>query len=135
MELCSDNLQNIIQQKPHFFGREDSEPMKPIEYFISCQIFQEILECVQYLHESHFVHRDLNPRNILVNLIPKNKRFVKICDFGLAQHGTISTRSRTGGVGTLNYMAPEVNLAKKYSSMCDIFSIGIIGIELYNVLE
>ena len=33
MELCSDNLKNIIQQKPKIFGREESEPMKSDRVF------------------------------------------------------------------------------------------------------
>ena len=82
MELCSENLQNIIQQKPEIFGRKESEPMKPIEYFISCQIFKKVLECVQYLHESNppVIHRNLKMENVLVLDIPRNGRFLKLCD-------------------------------------------------------
>ena len=83
MELCSDNLKNIIQQKPKIFGREESEPMNPIEYFISCQIFKELLECVQYLHESNppVIHGNLKMENILVSDIPRNGKFLKLGDF------------------------------------------------------
>ena len=82
MELCSDNLQNIIQQKPDFFGRNESEPMKPIEYYISGQIFKELLECVQYLHESNppVIHGNLKMENVLICDIPRNGRFLKLCD-------------------------------------------------------
>ena len=68
MELCSDNLQNIIQQKKSLFRYSDSDPMEPTEYFISCELFKDLLECVQYLHESNppVIHRDLKPQNILV---------------------------------------------------------------------
>ena len=66
MELCSDNLKNIIQQKQQFFRNNSSEPMKPIEYFISCQLFEEVIECVKYLHDSNIMHRDLKPENILI---------------------------------------------------------------------
>ena len=82
MELCSDNLQNIIQQKPEFFGREESEPMKEIEYFISCQILKELSECVQYLHESNppVIHGNLKPENILFCDFPRSGRHLKLCD-------------------------------------------------------
>ena len=82
MELCSDNLQNIIQQMPQYFGRKESETMEAIEYFISCQLFQEVLECVQYLHESKppIIHGNLKMENILVSDLPRNGRFLKLCD-------------------------------------------------------
>ena len=75
MELCSDNLMNIIIQKQRYFRRQETEAMNSIEYFISCEIFKEILECVQYLHEHNIMHRDLNLENILVTKTPKNNRF------------------------------------------------------------
>ena len=82
MELCSDNLKNIIQQKPEFFNRKESEPMKPIEYFISCQIFKELLECVQYLHESNppIIHGNLKMENVLISEFPINGKLLKLCD-------------------------------------------------------
>ncbi|CAG2176299.1 unnamed protein product, partial [Oppiella nova] len=46
MELCSDSLQNILTLKPQVFGRQPGEPMNSIEFYISCHIFKEILECV-----------------------------------------------------------------------------------------
>ena len=87
MELCSDNLKNVIQQKAQYFGRESDEAMNTIEYYISCQLFKEVLECVQYLHESNpkIMHRDLKPENILIAQNSNNHRFLKLCDFGLAK--------------------------------------------------
>ncbi|CAG2168293.1 unnamed protein product [Oppiella nova] len=69
MELCSESLQNILQRKPQEFGRQSGEPLNCYEYFISCEIFREILECVQYLHELNpqIIHRDLKPDNILID--------------------------------------------------------------------
>ncbi|MCZ6918912.1 MAG: protein kinase, partial [Rickettsia endosymbiont of Ixodes persulcatus] len=86
MELCSDDLKNIITSKAQAFGRQDSEPMNAIEYFISCQIFAELLECVQYLHESKppIIHRDLKPANVLIVNNTNSKRFLRLCDLGLA---------------------------------------------------
>ena len=73
MELCSDNLKNITNLKPQCFKRKDSETMNSFEFYISCQLFKELLECVGYLYESvpPIIHRDLKPNNILVNYKPK----------------------------------------------------------------
>ena len=139
MELCSDNLMNIINQKQISFRRQESEAMNSIEYFISCEIFKEILECVQYLHENNIMHRDLNPKNILINKVPKDHKFLKLCDFDLAKECDYNTVTNTGNLGTFKYMAPEVKRGMKsksglkftYSAKCDVFCLGEIAIELF----
>ena len=50
MEYCPDNLDNLIKQKARAFNREDSQPMSSLEFFISCELFKEMAECLQYLH-------------------------------------------------------------------------------------
>ncbi|CAG2171930.1 unnamed protein product [Oppiella nova] len=109
MELCSHSLQKILQYKPQVFGRQPGEPMNSIEFYISCHIFKEILECVQYLHDLKppVIHRDLKPDNILVGKTLRNGRYLKVADFGLASLHSSSSGSHTTGVGTIQYMAPE----------------------------
>ena len=140
MELCSDNLKNIILIKAQCFERRDSESMNSLEYFISCQIFKELLECVGYLHESDppIIHRDLKPHNILVNYRPRNNRFLKLCDFGLAKEQENSKLSNTNGLGTFRYAAPEVygyGLTDKsnYTTLCDVYSLGKIATDLFDL--
>ncbi|CAG2161407.1 unnamed protein product [Oppiella nova] len=115
MEFCSQNLRNIIKVKAQVFGRQSREAMDCIEYFISCEIFRQILESVQYLHELNpqIIHRDLKPENILIAENIRNGRFIKLCDFGLAKvhdkNINYMTRDKhSTGVGTIKYQAPEV---------------------------
>ena len=86
MELCSHNLKKVIEEKPKCFQRQSSEAMNSIEFYISCQLFKELLESVGYLHELNppIIHRDLKPANILITEESRNGRFLKLCDFGLA---------------------------------------------------
>src|SRR5690349_20495918 len=67
MELCSDNLSTILTTKPSLFGREAKESMQSLEYYITCRLFIEILQCVQCIHELNppIIHKDLKPDNIL----------------------------------------------------------------------
>ena len=67
MELCSDNLKNIIEEKQKCFEKHSKKAMNSIEFYISCQLFRELLECVQYIHglKPPIIHRDLKPANIL----------------------------------------------------------------------
>ncbi|CAG2173852.1 unnamed protein product [Oppiella nova] len=122
MEFCSHNLQNILEVKPQVFGRQSGDPMNLYEYFISCEIFRQILECVQYLHElkPQIIHRDLKPDNILIAHNVTKGRFLKLCDFGLATvHDKRvhyrTTHRHTADVGDLRYMAPEIGQDPLYT--------------------
>ena len=134
MELCSDNLRNVIDNKPGFFNRTRSEPMCILEYSISFQIFKDLLEGVQYLHESNppVIHRDLKPQNILISTNHNNEKCLKICDFGLATFHDITPMYHTEGVGTFRYLAPEVQ-SSRYNIKADIFSLGKILEEIFDI--
>ncbi|CAD8156413.1 unnamed protein product [Paramecium pentaurelia] len=92
-----------------------------------------IFELVKILYfkngKRSYFHRDLKPENF-VYYENKNKDYkVKLIDFGLAIKD--STIYATELVGTLNYMAPEVMVAKEiYVKTDDIWSFGIILYEL-----
>ncbi|CAG2167728.1 unnamed protein product [Oppiella nova] len=114
MEFCSQNLKDILKDKPQVFGRQSGDPMNLVEYFISCEILRQILESVQYLHELNpqIIHRDLKPDNILIADIIRNGRFIKLCDFGLAtvHENSIHNKTKykhTPDAGDNRYMAPE----------------------------
>ena len=138
MELCFEDLQKIIQLKPKCFGRQRFSAVNSVEFYISCQLFKEIVECVQYLHESNppIIHRDLKPQNILINDKSKSGKFVKLCDFGLAKEIEYTSMSHTERVGTFGYMAPEVFLRINgkihYTTKADIYSLGQIMLKLFD---
>ena len=72
------------------------------------------------------VHRDIKPGNIMVS----NQGDYKLGDFGIARsmdHTTMATR-----IGTINYMAPEVYLGRKYGHTADIYSLGMVLYWLMN---
>jgi len=74
------------------------------------------------------MHRDLKPQNIML-CHDKNFHNIKIVDFGISQHFKPYSEFDEK-IGTPHYMAPEV-LEGKYTSQCDIWSIGVI---LFNLL-
>ncbi|CAG2172810.1 unnamed protein product [Oppiella nova] len=140
MEFCSHSLQNILEVKPQVFERQAGDPMDLYEYFISCEIFRQILECVQYLHELNppVIHRDLKPENILIAHNVRNGRFLKLCDFGLATvHDKRihykTTRKHTADIGDMRYQAPEVGQGRKYGHKSDIYSLALIGGNIFDV--
>jgi serine/threonine protein kinase len=80
MEMCSKNLRDIIE----LTEKISDERFKTFEYFISGELFRELIECVNYLHSIPIIHRDLKLENILIS-DGINGRFLKLCDFGLAK--------------------------------------------------
>ena len=80
------------------------------------------------MHKHGFFHRDLKPENILIN-----KGIVKLIDFGLARE-IRSSPPYTDYVSTRWYRAPELLLrSTNYNSPVDIFALGCIMAELFNL--
>jgi len=96
-----------------------------------CQFFlYQILRGMKYVHSAKVIHRDLKPRNLLVN----SNCDLKICDFGLARvHFSDKAWAcpMTEYVCTRWYRAPEVICSwTDYSCAIDIWSIGCIFAEM-----
>ncbi|CAG2168617.1 unnamed protein product [Oppiella nova] len=87
---------------------------------------------------SKIIHRDLKPDNILIAKNVSNGRFLKLCDFGLATvhdkyiHNNTQYK-HTKEVGDVHYMAPEVIQGRKYDHKSDIYSLALIGGEIFDV--
>ena len=78
------------------------------------------------------MHRDLKPDNIILKKkdVPIKENLVKLVDFGLATYQDVE-EYLFKRCGTPGFVAPEVINAKKginvkYSTKCDVFSVGII---------
>jgi serine/threonine protein kinase len=96
----------------------------------------QLLDGIQAAHRAGVVHRDLKPENVLVTQTEKGTDFVKILDFGIAKF-TLAERTDLGklttpGVllGTLGYMSPEQLEGKTVDRRADVFSLGVIVVEI-----
>lgn len=87
------------------------------------------------MHEKNFIHRDLKPDNILLNIsndpISGYPQYTaKIADFGLSAEYKVSVFSGQENVdekmGTILYMAPEQAQGQRYGKRIDIWACGII---------
>eukprot|EP00742_Colponemidia_sp_Colp-10_P002957 GILJ01003155.1.p1 GENE.GILJ01003155.1~~GILJ01003155.1.p1 ORF type:complete len:541 (+),score=66.20 GILJ01003155.1:45-1625(+) len=89
-------------------------------------VCREVLKGLAFLHNSHRMHRDLKSDNILINASGS----VKLGDFGYAAQLTEEVKKRTSVVGTPCWMAPELILGEDYGCGVDIWSLGIVLLEM-----
>ncbi|KAL9652757.1 hypothetical protein ABK040_010790 [Willaertia magna] len=89
-------------------------------------VLRECLKALDYLHKSNKMHRDIKSDNVLVN----SKGEIKLADFGFCVELTTNKEKRKSTVGTPYWMAPEVIRAIDYDNKVDIWSLGIMALEM-----
>jgi dual specificity protein kinase YAK1 len=120
-ELLNENLYQLLQHN-HLQGIS----LNSINFII-----KQLLEAVELVHRMGIIHCDIKPENILLKInIEKNKSdiSVKLTDFGSA---CIKNNPIFSIVQSLFYRAPEVILGIPYTQAIDIWSIGLVAIELF----
>ena len=118
---------------------------------LACRLARETASGLSFLHASGYMHRDVKPRNILLDARDDGCH-AKVADFGVAtlrstaqssdgapasRHPTSEddgSNDPTGGAssqyttccGTMRYMAPEMTEGTRYDCACDVYSFGIV---------
>lgn len=85
------------------------------------RIFRELLDAVEYLHQSGCVHCDLKPENIMLTHVGKN---VKLIDFGFTDSDSYYILKQASG--THGYMPPDRESGKTPDARTDIYALGKI---------
>ncbi|XP_068278840.1 eukaryotic translation initiation factor 2-alpha kinase 1 [Nyctibius grandis] len=144
MQLCEISLWDwIVDRNKRCNERteETSSPYHLVDVRWTMKIFQELLEGVCYIHSMEVMHRDIKPRNIFLY---GSDHHVKIGDFGLAckdllwddanqwfKTERINGLTHTSGVGTCLYASPEQLQGSHYDFKSDMYSMGVILLELF----
>ncbi|XP_015576636.2 G-type lectin S-receptor-like serine/threonine-protein kinase At4g27290 isoform X1 [Ricinus communis] len=118
-------------------------PNKSLDFFIfanqstlldwprRCHVINGIARGLLYLHQDsrlRIIHRDLKAGNILLD----HEMNPKISDFGLARsfRGSEMEANTNKVVGTYGYMSPEYAIKGLYSAKSDVFSFGVMVLEI-----
>ncbi|XP_068100670.1 eukaryotic translation initiation factor 2-alpha kinase 1 [Hyperolius riggenbachi] len=143
MKLCEKSLWDWIEERNERYrkGGDSSRCFEFVDVPSTLSIFCQLLEGVRYIHSMGVLHRDLKPRNIFLQ---GPDLHVRIGDFGLAckdilQHsdnwlnkdGT-NDSTHTSGVGTCLYAAQEQLKGSHYDFKSDMYSVGVILLELFH---
>lgn len=116
MELCErGSLQDYVE--------ELSRNNQKLDEFRIWNVINDLSKGLKCMHGLDIIHLDLKPSNILIS----SSGSLKIGDFGLAAKLPISPEFEREGDRT--YIAPEI-LESLYGKTCDIFSLGLIILEV-----
>lgn len=99
------------------------------------RIMKAVLSGLMALHDKGYIHRDIDPSNIMITIDKK----IKLIDFGICKQivtlGSIDKGLTATGVfmGKVNYAAPELVLGdvKNQNYTTDIYALGIMLYQLY----
>ncbi|XP_022876096.1 probable serine/threonine-protein kinase PBL7 [Olea europaea var. sylvestris] len=113
----------------HLFDLEPGQ--KPMSWSTRLKIALDVAHGLEYLHckaNPPVIYRDLKSSNILLD----NDFNARLSDFGIAKLGPVgeNTHISTRVVGTYGYCAPEYALSGRLTLNSDIYSFGVVLLEL-----
>ncbi|KAF7726701.1 p21 protein (Cdc42 Rac)-activated kinase [Apophysomyces ossiformis] len=118
MECMDVSLADLLSVSP-----DDGPHLK--EEHIS-RVAKDILRALARLHRLNRIHRDIRSDNVLLNM----RGEVKLADFGHCAQLTKHQPKRNSVVGTPYWMSPEVIKGLQYDAKADIWSLGVLMLEM-----
>ena len=127
--VCTDQSGNLIPFAQTLYNLYNSDP----EQF-AVTVLKKVLSGIMALHDAGYIHRDIDPSNIMITKDGK----IKLIDFGIAKKvDGLKTHDRnltTAGqfMGKPQYAAPELILGdiKSQNKPTDIYALGILLFQL-----
>ena len=116
-ELMSTSLRAVLERRP----------FNPAQI---TSISLDVARALNYLHLMHpdpIIHRDISSANVLLEPGPSNSWRAKVSDYGSAN---FLQQLRTAGPGNPTYAAPEADIPSQQSPKMDVYSYGVLLLEM-----
>ena len=128
MEKCDENLEQFLKSGNKSLTIDEIK-----------KIFIDLNKLFEIMYKNNIIHRDLKLKNFLIKYINKEKTefIVKLSDYGIGKFLNESNSIFSGLKGSLETVAPELILekTKKYDTIVDIFSLGVILYQMSHNLK
>jgi tRNA A-37 threonylcarbamoyl transferase component Bud32 len=100
---------------------DDKRALTPVEMV---KLLLDAAKAIGFLHNTHkMLHCDIKPANMLIF----EGNTLKVADFGLTKMRDETTTSTALGIGTVQYMAPEIfEKNPKYTTASDVYSYAVL---------
>ena len=96
----------------------------PLDPARAAEVVARVGDALDSLHRVGYVHRDVNPRNVLI----ASGGHVYLSDFGLARQVSRAAGSTRAGhwVGTVDYVSPEQICGRRADARSDVYALGCL---------
>lgn len=123
-EYASDERRGIVLTE--YIGGTTLEELLRTQGFMSveeaCHVLEALCQALKKVHEAGIIHRDINPKNIMVS----NDGVIKLIDFGIAREKKEKQTQDTTILGTPGYAAPEQFGFGQTDEKADIYALGVL---------